>query len=78
MVLFNKNHEIVKYDLPDTILREFFDVRLHYYVKRKSFMEGELSAESLKLSNQARFILEKIEGKLVIGKNLWGRWLLKL
>ena len=68
MVLFNRNHEIIKYDMPDTILREFYDVRLYYYEKRKSYMEGELSAESLKLSNQARFILEKIEGKLVIGK----------
>ena len=70
MVLFNKNHEIVKFESVDTILREFYDVRLHYYELRKKYLEGELAAISLKLSNQARFILEKIEGKLVIGEFL--------
>lgn len=28
-----------------------------------------LAAESLKLNNQARFIIEKIEGKIVVGKH---------
>lgn len=30
---------------------------------------GSLGAEASKLSNQARFVLEKIEGKISIGKN---------
>jgi len=30
-------------------------------------MEGMLGAESLKLANQARFICEKIEGRIAIG-----------
>lgn len=38
------------------------------YDKRKQFLDGMLDAEARKLSNQARFILEKIEGKIVIGK----------
>jgi len=38
------------------------------YSARKQYLDGMLEAEARKLSNQARFILEKIEGKIVIGK----------
>ena len=38
------------------------------YNERKKFLLGMLEAECSKLENQARFILEKIEGKVVIGK----------
>ena len=67
-VLFDHNGCIKKYNRVEDILREFFEVRLDYYGQRKQYMEGMLSAESLKLDNIARFILEKIEGKIVIGK----------
>ena len=36
------------------------------YKKRKAYMEGMLGAESLKLDNVARFIMEKIEGKVKV------------
>lgn len=36
------------------------------YVERKRWQEGMLRAQSAKLSEQARFILMKIEGKIVI------------
>lgn len=36
------------------------------YHKRKDYLEGALQAEAAKLSNQARFILEKCEGTLVV------------
>ena len=45
-------------------------MKLKVYIKRKEWLEGLLEAESRKLSNQARFILEKISGKLAIGKLL--------
>ena len=35
---------------------------------RKAWLEGMLAAESDKLNSQARFILEKIEGHIIIGK----------
>jgi len=41
---------------------------LDIYRKRKEWLEGQLEAESAKLDNQARFIMEKIEGKVVIGE----------
>ena len=50
------------------ILREFYDVRLDIYYKRKEWLVSKLEAEAARLSNQARFIMEKIDGKLVLGQ----------
>lgn len=70
-----------RYESVQEILKEFFELRLHYYKLRKDWLVGSLGSESAKLSNQARFVLEKIEGKLSIGeisicltdfKNLFG------
>lgn len=58
-----------RYDSVQDILKEFFELRLHYYKLRKDWLLGNLGAEAAKLSNQARFVLEKIEGKIVIGRN---------
>ncbi|KAM5135385.1 DNA topoisomerase 2-alpha [Mantella aurantiaca] len=66
MVLFDHTGCLRKYETVMDILREFFDLRLRYYGLRKDWLLGLLTAESSKLSNQARFILEKIEGKIVI------------
>ncbi|XP_045117952.1 DNA topoisomerase 2-alpha-like isoform X2 [Portunus trituberculatus] len=66
MVLFDHNGVLRKYETVDQILREFFDLRLQYYEKRKAYLVGFLEAEACKLSNQARFILEKCDGSLVI------------
>ncbi|XP_076440250.1 DNA topoisomerase 2-alpha-like isoform X2 [Babylonia areolata] len=66
MVLFDNKGCIKRYSRVEDILREFFDVRLEFYERRKHYLEGMLSSESSKLDNIARFILEKIEGKVVI------------
>ncbi|KAM6042576.1 DNA topoisomerase 2-alpha [Theristicus caerulescens] len=66
MVLFDHVGFLKKYDSPQDILKEFFELRLRYYNLRKEWLIGMLGAESAKLSNQARFILEKIDGKIVI------------
>lgn len=58
-----------RYDSVQDILKEFFELRLHYCKLRKDWLLGNLGAEAAKLSNQARFVLEKIEGKIVIGRN---------
>lgn len=60
-----------KYDSVVDILRDFFELRMKYYVLRKDWLTGMLQAESSRLTNQARFILEKIQGTLVIGKQLF-------
>ncbi|XP_069041797.1 DNA topoisomerase 2-alpha [Lepisosteus oculatus] len=66
MVLFDHTGSLKKYDFVQDILKDFYELRLKYYTLRKDWLLGMLGAESAKLSNQARFILEKIEGKLVI------------
>ena len=75
----------------EEILREFYDLRLKMYEKRKAYMViskgfscipawfcqksldliqyyqvGSLAGEAKKLSNQARFILEKCDGSLKV------------
>lgn len=58
-----------RYDSVQDILREFYELRLTYYKLRKDWLLGSLGSEAAKLSNQARFVLEKIEGKISIGKD---------
>lgn len=48
------------------ILREFYDVRLRMYVKRKDYLESCLEATASLLDYQAKFILEKCAGKIVV------------
>ncbi|MBW03979.1 DNA topoisomerase 2-alpha, partial [Eschrichtius robustus] len=66
MVLFDHVGCLKKYDTVLDILRDFFELRLKYYGLRKEWLLGILGAESAKLNNQARFILEKIDGKIII------------
>ncbi|CAG7673135.1 unnamed protein product [Allacma fusca] len=66
MVLFDKNGCLRKYSNVADILREFFELRIEMYTKRRDYLLGILSAEASKLSNQARFILEKCDGKITV------------
>ncbi|XP_061597159.1 DNA topoisomerase 2-beta [Cololabis saira] len=66
MVLFDHMGCLKRYDSVQDILKEFFELRLHYYKLRKDWLVGSLGADAAKLSNQARFVLEKIEGKVTI------------
>ncbi|XP_035490607.1 DNA topoisomerase 2-beta isoform X1 [Scophthalmus maximus] len=66
MVLFDHMGCLKRYDSVHEILKEFFELRLQYYKLRKDWLLGSLGAEASKLSNQARFVLEKIEGKVSI------------
>ena len=66
-MLFDAKGVLRRYNTAEEILKEFFEVRRHNYRERKSYLRGMLEAEALKLENQARFILEKIDGKIVIG-----------
>uniref|UniRef100_A0A674DGP3 DNA topoisomerase 2 n=1 Tax=Salmo trutta TaxID=8032 RepID=A0A674DGP3_SALTR len=66
MVLFDHMGCLKRYDSVQDILKEFFELRLNYYKLRKDWLVGSLGAEASKLSNQARFVLEKIEGKITI------------
>lgn len=66
MHAFDNVNCLRKYDTTMIILKEFFALRMEYYQKRKDYLEGMLKAESDKLSNQARFIMEKCDRTLVV------------
>ena len=67
-MLFDQYGCLKKYNNTLEILQEFYGIRLRKYQERKDFLVGMLQAEASRLENQARFIMEKIEGKIVIGK----------
>lgn len=69
-VLFDHVGSLKKYETVQDIMKDFYELRLKYYVLRKDWLLGMLGAENAKLSNQARFILEKIQGTLVIGEGV--------
>nr|XP_033326918.1 DNA topoisomerase 2 isoform X1 [Megalopta genalis] len=66
MCAFDHNQCLQKYDSVVQILKTFYNLRMEMYHKRKDYLEGILDAEASKLSNQARFILEKCDGTIVI------------
>ncbi|KAM3966414.1 DNA topoisomerase 2 [Aphomia sociella] len=66
MNAFDHNNCLNKYEKVEEILRVFYELRLKYYGRRKDYLEGQLQAEADKLTNQARFILEKCDKGLVV------------
>ncbi|VDM37556.1 unnamed protein product [Toxocara canis] len=66
MVLFDAAGCLRKFRNVEEICREFYETRKTKYIERKAFQEGMLRAQSQRLSNQARFILAKIKGEIVI------------
>lgn len=55
-----------KFDAVGEMLKEFYELRLKMYGKRKEYLEGSLEAEATKLTNQARFIVEKCSGEITV------------
>lgn len=66
MHAFDHNNCLRRYEKVNEILKEFFDLRLEYYIKRKDYLVGQLTAEADRLTDQARFIMEKCNGTLTI------------
>ncbi|MCP9262278.1 DNA topoisomerase 2-alpha [Dirofilaria immitis] len=66
MVLFDPLGCLRRFSTVEEICKEFFEIRKKKYIERKAFQEGMLRAQSERLSNQARFILAKIKGEILI------------
>ena len=64
--LFSSTGQIAHYSSPQHIIDEFFEFRLPYYQERKNFLLAKFEKEIRRLSNMTRFILEVVEGKLII------------
>ncbi|CDW56276.1 DNA topoisomerase 2 [Trichuris trichiura] len=66
MVLFDAEGCLRRFENAEDILKEFYTVRLSMYAKRKAHLIGLLTAQAKRLENQARFVMEKIEGIIKI------------
>jgi DNA topoisomerase-2 len=66
MHLFNEQGQIKKYQNVGEILREFYNVRLSYYHKRKAHLLNELDEKKVVLQAKIVFINEIIDGTLII------------
>lgn len=77
MVFFDYVGCLKKYDMVLDILRDFFEFRFKYYGLRKEWFLGMFGVEFVKLNNQVCFILEKIDGKIII-ENKFKKELIKV
>jgi DNA topoisomerase-2 len=68
MVLFDANGCLKRYGDSTEILKEFYLLRLDRYRQRKTWLEGKLQAESDKITQQARFVLEMYNGSIIFQK----------
>jgi len=68
IMLFDRDGKIRKYESALEILKDFFDLRLTYYDKRKEALKKKLMEELKKLTNQMKFILAVVNGELKIMK----------
>ncbi|KAI0013093.1 type II DNA topoisomerase [Xylariaceae sp. FL0662B] len=68
LVAFDTTGRIHKYDKVEDILEEFYNYRLDIYIKRKAHWLGVLDADYRKLKNQARFVQEIMDNKIVVNR----------
>jgi DNA topoisomerase II len=66
MVCFDSRGLIKRYSTVLEIIKDFYDVRLEYYIKRREARLVYLKDELIKYENKVRFITDIIEGSLVI------------
>ena len=69
MHLYTKNGSIKKYSSVSEILKEFYDIRLEYYEKRKVHKIAKLKNEIAYLDSRIKFIQDVIGEKLIIMNN---------
>ncbi|KHJ30388.1 putative dna topoisomerase 2 [Erysiphe necator] len=68
LVAFDTRGQIRKYEKVEDILEEYYVYRLEMYTKRKTYWLDKIDTEYRKLKNQARFVLEIIDNKLVVSR----------
>ncbi|RYC58747.1 hypothetical protein CHU98_g7467 [Xylaria longipes] len=68
LVAFDTTGRIRKYEKVEDILEEFYVYRLNMYTKRKAHWLSVFHSDYRKLKNQARFIQEIIDQKLVVSR----------
>ncbi|KAJ1280587.1 hypothetical protein BS78_04G244200 [Paspalum vaginatum] len=66
MHLFDSDGKIRKYDTPEQILEEFFNLRLEFYFKRKEALLENIKLDLKKLENKVRFIQCVVNNEIVV------------
>ncbi len=64
MHLFDAEGKLKKYETPQEIIDEYFNIRMEVYTKRKQYLVDEMRAVLQKLSNRARYITETLAGTI--------------
>jgi DNA topoisomerase-2 len=65
-MLWDKNGTIRRYETAEEIIQDFYGMRLQYYGKRRAFLIKDAEGDLHRLTNRMRFILEVIDGKIVV------------
>lgn len=69
--MFGEHGELLRYSSTLDIMKDFCKIRLRLYHERKDFMVGQLTAETKKITNQAKFVKEKVEKKISVCTLAW-------
>jgi DNA topoisomerase-2 len=68
MHLFHPTKGIYKYESPEEILKDFVELRLDHYKKRKAHLVDVFQKRAEMCSHKSKFVSMVIEGKLVVFK----------
>ena len=68
MHLFHPTKGIHKYESPEEILKDFVELRLEHYKKRKAHLIGVLEKRAEMCGHKSKFVSMVIEGKLTVFK----------
>jgi DNA topoisomerase-2 len=66
MYLFNRHHEITKYDNPNDILLDYFTTRLEYYSTRKQILINKLEHDISFNEEKVRFIKGYLDKSIIV------------
>ena len=68
MHVFDEKEKLIKFTKVEELIERYMQVRLYYYVKRKSYQVVQMEKEACTLSNKARFITELLDDTLDLRK----------
>ena len=66
MHLFNSKEQLTKYDTVEDIIKEYYQIRLDYYRKRREFLLEKIQLELLEMTNLAKYIQYTLDDKIVL------------
>ena len=68
MHAFDSQDKLKKYETPEEMIDDFYEIRLEFYDKRKIYQIEQLTNELIILSNKARYIQEILDDSLDLRK----------